>query len=38
MISDKAKSVFGAQGVFNERELHSRYEVLLEKLHQQNRH
>ena len=30
MISDKAKSVFGAQGVFNERELHSRYEVLLE--------
>jgi glutamine synthetase len=31
MISDKAKSVFSAQGVFNERELHSRYEVLLEK-------
>ena len=30
MISDKAKHVFGAQGVFNERELHSRYEVLLE--------
>jgi len=30
MISDKAKNVFAAQGVFSERELHSRYEVLLE--------
>ena len=30
MISDKARHVFGTQGVFNERELDSRYEVQLE--------
>ena len=30
MISDAAATLFAAQGVFNERELHSRYEVLLE--------
>ena len=30
MISDETAKVFAAQGVFNERELHSRYEVLLE--------
>jgi glutamine synthetase len=31
MISAKAKEVFASQGVFSERELHSRYDVLLEK-------
>jgi glutamine synthetase len=31
MISEKAKEVFASQGVFTERELHSRYDVLLEK-------
>ena len=30
MVSTKAKQVFGDQRVFTERELHSRYEVLLE--------
>jgi glutamine synthetase len=30
MISDKSKEVFGNQKVFSEKELHSRYEVLLE--------
>ena len=30
MISENAKEVFGSQNVFNERELDSRYEVLLE--------
>ncbi len=30
MISDQAREVFGAQNVFSERELHSRYDVLLE--------
>jgi glutamine synthetase len=30
MISENAKEVFGSQRVFNERELNSRYEVLLE--------
>jgi glutamine synthetase len=30
MVSENAKEVFGSQGVFNERELNSRYEVALE--------
>ncbi len=30
MVSERSKEVFGRQRVFNERELHSRYEVLLE--------
>ena len=30
MVSERSKEVFGRQGVFNERELHSRYEVQLE--------
>jgi glutamine synthetase len=30
MVSERAKEVFGRQRIFNERELHSRYEVQLE--------
>ena len=37
MISDEAAKVFAAQGVFNQRELHSRYEVLLENYIEQDR-
>jgi glutamine synthetase len=30
LVSDRAKGIFSAHGIFSERELHSRYEVLLE--------